>query len=201
MGLLLMPGFAGDVGVSPTYRTAVSPDATVVKWDFAQWCQIGRERFTLEKTTLTDVMRAFGGGRITRDGHEGDANFNWLVRYRWRNQIVTFSSNNEMGSDTNDLEGIEIGPANEVSDASKLPVIYGPITLPIGVPGMSFRSLQRILGYAQLKSGYAEYQYLGDKGIKSSDGKTGDFNVQGWLRVKIVGEKVQHITLGHLTSS
>jgi hypothetical protein len=193
LGLLLIPVRAED--------DVISANATFVKWDFAEWCDVGRQRFIFEKTTLGEIMHAFGSGTLARNGEESDTVFGYFVRYRWRDQVIIFSSNNEMGGDEHELEEIEIKPAHEISDASTLPFIHGSITFPFGMPGMSFVDLRRKLGPIWTRKGYAYYQYQGHKKIKSPNGRYVDFDVSAWLQVKKTGENVEDILLGHLTSS
>ncbi len=179
----------------------ISPDATEVKWDFAQWCQVGTQRFTLEKSTLGEVLKALGSGAMTRDGHEGDTNFEWLVRYRWGGQVIVFSSNNEMGGDTHSLQGVDLRPASEVWDAFWLPRLHGPISFPFGEPGMSFQALTRELGPAKLDRDKAEYRYRDTEDLhaRDADGSFLSLDLTGWLRVKVADGKVTRMTLSHVT--
>jgi hypothetical protein len=190
--LLLSPVHAED--------EVESPHAAVVNWDFAEWCQVGKHRFTFEKTTLGNVIQALGGGKMNRDGDAGAAVYQWFVSYRWNNKIVTFSSNNDMGGSTHDLEEVDIKPVANGFDASKLPVIQGHILFPIGEPGMSFQALQHLLGPSPLVNSYAEYQYPGHIQGKDYDGKPIQGDVSGWLRVKVVRDKVDRIEISRITS-
>ncbi len=67
-----------------------SPHAAVVKWDFAEWCQIGSHRFTFEKTTLCDIIKTLRGGEMTRDGSSGTAVFQMvrLLQMEPRNRYL-----------------------------------------------------------------------------------------------------------------
>jgi hypothetical protein len=175
-----------------------SPFASKVNRDFSGWCQVGKHHFTFEKTTLADILSAFGEGKIVRDGTPGAAIWDWFLRYRWNNQIVTFSSNSDMGSPSHDLEEVEINPAGS-SEEFKLPTIKGDITFPFGGPGMSFQTLQRRLGKASVIKGYAAYQYPGHQ-RGDYNGKSVEYDESGWLRVKVSKDSVEQIEVGRVTS-
>jgi hypothetical protein len=188
-GLAILPLRAGD---------AISPDATPVKWDFSEWCQVGEHRFTFEKTHLSDIVRAFGVGKISRDGDAGAAVYEWVVRYRLGHETVTFMSNNDMGGPLHDLEEVEVKPWKHAVDRD-LPIIHGPISFPTGEPGMSFQALQQLLGPARLKKSYAEFLYLSHQPFMN-EGKTVQAEVQGWLRVKVVDGNIAQMAISHVTS-
>jgi hypothetical protein len=191
-GIAALPLMAGDAD------DAISPDASHVKWDFSEWCQVGEHRFIFEKTNLGDIIRAFGIGKISRTGDAGAAVFEWEVRYRLGNETVTFMSNNDMGGTLHDLEEVDVMPWKKASDPD-LPIIHGPISFPVGEPGMSFQALQHLLGPARLNKGYAEYLHVGhQRGM--SEGKAVELDVQGWLRVKVVDGNNEQMAISHVTS-
>ena len=189
-GLAALPLLADDDG------DAISPDATQVKWDFSEWCRVGEHRFVFEKTNLGDIIRAFGTGKISRDRDAGAVVYEWFVRYRLGNEIVTFMSNNDMGEPLHDLEEVEVKPWKRAVDPD-FPLIHGPISFPAGEPGMSSQALQQLLGPARLKKSYAEFLYLGHQPSMNAGKRV---EVQAWLRVKVVDGNIERMRISHVTS-
>jgi hypothetical protein len=124
----------------------VPVNPTSVDQDFSRWCDVGPHHFIFEKTTLDDILRTFGSGRIERDGDAGSATFQYFIRYRWKDQVINFSSNNDMGGPARVLEEVDIQPARNSADELRLPSIGGLIHFPFGEPGMSFQDLEARLG-------------------------------------------------------
>ncbi len=146
-------------------------------------------------------MKAFGAGTLTQAENGTNTKFAWEVSYRLDNQVVTFfNAFFPSGSDAHLLGRVDIRPANEVSNAAKLPVIHGAIMFSFGESGMSFRDLRNKLGAARLDKGTAEYQYqkYTDMG-RDSQGMALVKELSVWLRIKIKGDHVECLTLSHVT--
>ena len=65
---------------------------------------------------------------------------------------------------------------------------------------MPIQELQNLLGLSPMVNGYLEYQFPGHIKGKDYDGKPVQGDVSGWLRVKIVGAKVDQIEISRITS-
>jgi hypothetical protein len=170
----------------------------VVGWDFSAWCKVDGHLFNLEKTTLGDVVRTFGAGKISRDGDAGAAVFEWLVEYKCGKQIIRFESNNDMGGDTHLLDEIEIRPeANGLH--SVIHVIHGPIIFPFGEFGISFKALQKVLGNSRLAQGRAEYQFE-NRISGQNNGRSVESDVSSWMRVKVVSNHMTELDLSRITT-
>jgi hypothetical protein len=178
----------------------ISPHATNVNWDFTQWCQVGGHRFIFEKTTLGDIAKAFGKGDIVRDGNPGAAVYEFLLRYRWKNQVVIFDSNNDMGGPTHDLEVVEIKPVSEDASSARLPVLAGEIRFQFGTPAMSLAGLEGVLGKARLEGDHAEFQRLGHLPGRDYNGKPILGDITSWLKVKVVHGQLTEIQVSRVTS-
>ncbi len=202
MGLLLWTAtelhLISDDSLSQPGGTSAS--ATKVDHDFSRWCAVGDHHFTLEKTTLDEIAATFKGGSIVRDGNPGAASFQWLLRYRWKNDVVVFSSNNDLGGPSHDLEEIDVQPASDIPDASKLPEIRGTVRFPFGSAGLSFDDLQKALGRTDAANGIAQYTFAGHRAGADSQGKSVSFDVSGSLRVKVSNGKIGQMEMSHLTT-
>jgi hypothetical protein len=126
--------------------------ATIVKFDFAEWCKVGSHKFTLEKTTLRDVAKALGGGQIVNvnASDPGNADSLWALYYRCGKNIVRFEADGDMGGPEHRMTGISIAPAKDFPFA-RLPLIEEPVEFRFGRIGMDFSELVKQMGRATLQ--------------------------------------------------
>jgi hypothetical protein len=142
-----------------------------------------------------------GGGRIVNTSDPSNADPLWAVDYRSGESVVRFEADGDMGGPEHHLTGVEMKPAIEYPESSKLPAINLPVTFEFGAIGMQWSALENQLGPSGIHHGIAEYQYPGTKSIKDSAGHFVNFDVSGFLRVRISGGKISAIVISHITTS
>jgi hypothetical protein len=212
----LQAGYAQERDPVFPWATIWEPDdvfssATKVDHDFVEWCQVGPHTFLQEKTTLSEILHALGKGFLKGNGGDAAAG-EMRVDYTDGKNLIRFSSNNEMGGITQDLDGIEIRSLMPGEKAAPLPELMLPITFPFGACGMTFRDLERRLGSATVVKGRAAYvydvtrkirnfyNYSGKERVKIPGGEMIDLDVNGILEAKVSDGRVVAFRISHLTS-
>jgi hypothetical protein len=179
---------------------AIPDSATVVRFDFARWCQVGDHTFSLESTTLANVIDALGSGTIRRVGNEGVADPTWVVDYTDGHRLIRFYSDNDMGGTEHYLGGLEIIPPATGDSFSDLPLLSSAITFSFGSADIALPGLVSALGPAVKTNGIEWYRYSGKKRAADSSGKERDVDVLATLRVQVVDGKVTALQIGHVSS-
>jgi len=174
--------------------------ATLVSYDFAQWCQVGDHKFIFERTTLSSVIRAVGAGTIRRNGSPGAANYTYFVDYTDGSNLISFLSDSDMGGEKHDLEGILIRPLSNEEKLHKVPLLLLPIILPFGIPEPKLASLEQKLGASTIQKGRIYYEFKDNWPIKDLSGKINVCDVTTTLRANVANRKIVSIEIWHVTS-
>jgi len=182
----------------------VVPDsATLVKFDFAQWCKAGNHKFVLESATLADVVRALGFGHIVDTSDPGNADPLWAVDYLNGETVVQFEADGDMGGDEHRLTGVTVYQRSEYPKANRLPAMDSCITFVFGTVGIKFSDLERELGRTPLSKKTASYKYEGKTkvpGRKDVAGMAQMFDVSANLTVKVEAGRVVGLSVSHITT-
>jgi len=174
--------------------------ATLVSYDFAQWCQVGDHKFSFENTTLSDVIRSLGAGTIRRNGSPGAADYTYFVDYTNGHDLISFLSDSDMGGEKHELEGILIRPLSNQETHRKVPSLSLPIILPFGIPEPELTDLEKRLGLITIQKGRIYYEFKGKKPVKDIRGQINICDVTTTLRASIAKGKAVSIEIWHVTS-
>jgi hypothetical protein len=166
---------------------------------------LGKVTVVFEKTTLSDVSIAAGGGAISHDGDAAASEY-WLcytIPSKPVSSTLWVTSNGEMGGPSHEVTSVAIATtpgAESTPECPALPRTMLPVYLSNGLKlGDSVSVLNRVLGEPQRrKRGWREYTFEG----KSKDFGVcdGGFDQANWLYVEAPAGAIRSLHAGQVTS-
>lgn len=202
--LALCSNAFSESAVQPPVIPMIKVPATV-KTDPVQKIHIGGFEAEFEKTTLKEIRDALGSGSsgsIEHSGEAGDSQY-WLC-YALQNQRFWLISNGEMGGPEHALTQVHAvtTSSNTQVNASCPPVPkrFQKISFSFGWIGTDKKSLVKALGQPSgIQGDRLIYSYEGKK-PGENEGQTVEWDVVGYIELKIAHDKVTSLYASHVTS-
>jgi hypothetical protein len=185
----------------PAVSDSIAVAATMVK-DPVQQIHIGQFEAKFEQTTLGEIVNAIGHGAIDHSGDASESIY-WLC-YTLPSQRIWLISHGEMGGSDHTLtqvSAVTLSPnIDENASCPSLPKSFQPINFDFGWVGSERQSIIESLGQP---SGATEdsltFYYSGQK-PGPYQGKVVDWDVIGYLEMKLENDTVISINASHVTS-
>jgi len=170
--------------------------------DPVQRISLGHFVAKFEETTLGEILAAVGHGSIEHAGDAGASQY-WLC-YSLPNQRLWLISNGEMGGSDHTLSAVSAQSINsgnvENLMCPTLPAAFQPVSFGFGWLGTDREKVIQALGEpSATKDNRIMFFYEG-KQPGSYHGQTVDWDVLGYVEMKLEEGKVTFINASHVTS-
>jgi hypothetical protein len=177
-------------------------DATRLSFDVTAWCKVGGHRFVFEKTSLAEVMRALGGGKMEREPSDpGAAVWDYYIDYTDGAHLIRLSSNSDMGGEEHALQGVEIRDLSAKDRRQKLLHIALPIQFPFGSSSMTFGELVEKLGAATEHHEVYAYTYSTKYTVHDGNDRSRVVDAYSYLELRVRRGQVVDMEADHTSES